>query len=280
MTDRYRGKTVALLTQHGKESLLGPLLEPALGCTIARAEGYDTDQLGTFSGEVPRLDSQLQTARQKARIGMSLTGSPVGLASEGSFVPDPFGGLMPWNIEVLVWIDEELGLEIVGLAQGPARSQHRALRWLPELEKFALEAGFPEHHLVLRPQSESDPRLHKGLHDWPALKQAFALCQQEADNRLVWAENDHRAFCNPTRQAMIVRAGEDLLRKIQSGCPACTMPGFSITGHSPGLPCRLCGHATRLARSYTWHCSVCDHKLEQPTQETHADPGRCDVCNP
>lgn len=280
MNNLYRGKTVAFLTQHGKETLIGPVLQAAVGCTVVRVQGYDTDLLGTFSGEVQRADSQVQTARLKARIGMDLTGSRLGLASEGSFVPDPFGGLMPWNIEVLVWIDEEHQLEIVGMAQGPARSQHRALRWLPDLEKFALEAGFPEHHLILRPQSESDPRMRKGLSDWPALRQAFGQCQQDADNQLVYAENDHRAFCNPTRQAMILRAANDLVKKIQSACPACDMPGFSITGHTPGLPCRLCGHATRLARSYTWQCQACDHQQEQVTPEAYADPGRCDACNP
>jgi hypothetical protein len=280
MTDRYKGKTVALLTQHGKEALLSPLLEPALGCTIVRAEGYDTDQLGSFSGEIQRPDGQLQTARRKARIGMSLTGATVGLASEGAFVPDPLGGLMPWNIEVLVWLDDDSQIEIVGVAQGPARSLHRALRWLPELEKFALEAGFPEHHLSLRPQHETDPRVRKGLSDWHALRQAFAACQQEADNQMVHAENDHRAFCDPTRQSMIRQAAQDLLKKIQSSCPACSLPGFAITGHSPGLPCKLCGQATRLAKSYIWSCRACGHRLEQATPHAHAEPGRCDVCNP
>ena len=280
MSAHYTGQTVAFLTQHGKESLIGPALQAALGCTVVRAEGYDTDLLGTFSGEVPRLESQLQTARTKARIGMELTGTHLGLASEGSFVPDPFGGLMPWNIEVLVWIDARHGLEIVGMAQGPARSLHRVLRWWPELEKFAIEAGFPEHHLLLRPQSEGDPRIRKGLHDWHGLRQAFAACQQEAGNQQVYAENDHRAFCNPTRQAMIQRAGQDLLDKLQSCCPVCSLPGFAITGHTPGLPCRLCGRGTRLARSYTWQCAVCSHRHEQDAPNTHADPGRCNACNP
>lgn len=280
MTDRYAGKTVAFLTQHGKESLVAPLLEPALACKVVRAEGYDTDQLGTFSGEINRPDSQLKTARMKARIGMDLTGASIGLASEGAFVPDPFGGLMPWNVEVLVWLDDDSQLEIVGMAQGPARSLNRAVRWFPDLEKFAVEAGFPEHHLILRPQSETDPRMHKGLSNWSDLKRAFTQCQLESGNQMVFAENDHRAFCNPTRQAMIQRATTDLLQKIQSACPQCATPGFSITGHTAGLPCRLCGHPTRLARSYTWHCSTCDHRQEQPAQATHADPGRCDVCNP
>ena len=280
MTERYIGQTVAFLTQHGKNTLIGPALEAALGCTVVRAEGYDTDLLGTFSGEVKRLDNQLQTARTKARIGMNLTGATLGIASEGSFVTDPFGGLIPWNIEVLVWIDDEHHIEIVGMAQGPARSQHRALRGLPELEKFACEAGFPEHHLILRPQSESDPRVQKGLCDWHTLKQAFTTCQQQANNQLVFAENDHRAFCNPTRQAMIQRAAADLLQKIQSSCPVCTLPGFAIVSHAAGRTCRMCGHATRLPKSYTWQCKACDHSVEQHIQDAHADPGCCEVCNP
>ncbi len=280
VTDRYVGKTVAFLTQHGKTQLIGPTLEAALGCTVVRAEGYDTDFLGTFSGEIKRLDDQLQTARMKARIGMGLTGASLGIASEGSFVADPFGGLMPWNVELLIWIDDQHQLEIVGIAQGPARSQHRFLSSLSELETFALEAGFPEHHLILRPQSESDLRLQKGLSDWHALKQAFSACQQQANNQLVYAENDHRAFCDPTRQSMIRRAAEDLLRKIQSSCPVCDLPGFSITSHAVGLPCCVCGSATRLAKSHTWQCNVCDHRIEQSTQDAHADARCCQVCNP
>ena len=280
VTERYIGKTVAFLTQHGKTQLIGPALEAALGCVVVRARGYDTDCLGTFSGEIKRLDNQLQTARMKARIGMDLTGASLGIASEGSFVADPFGGWMPWNIEVLVWIDDEHQLEIVGMAQGPARSRHACLRSLSDLEEFAREAGFPEHHLILRPQSELDPRVQKGLCDWHALQQAFTVCQQQADNQLVMAENDHRAFCDPTRQSMIQRAAADLLQKIQSRCPVCQMPGFSITSHATGLPCRACGNGTRLAKSHTWQCHICDHKLEQATRDTHADARCCDVCNP
>ena len=62
---RYQGQTVAFLTQHGKESLVRPVLEPALGCTVQRAEGYDTDLLGTFSGEVKRIEGQLHAATQR-----------------------------------------------------------------------------------------------------------------------------------------------------------------------------------------------------------------------
>lgn len=280
MTDLYSGKTAAFLTQHGKEHLIGPLFQEALGCTILRAKGYDTDFLGTFSGEIQRDESQLITARKKARIGMELTGASQGIASEGAFVPDPFGGLMPWNIEMLVWLDDENQLEIVGMAQGPARNLQRALGSISELEKFANEAGFPQHHLILRPQTETDTRVRKGLCDWETLQQDFIDCLHESKNQLVCAENDLRAFCNPTRQSMIRRAAEDLIKKISSACPACSMPGFAVYAHHAGLPCRMCGDATKLAKSYLWSCAVCHHKAETPSLDVHAEPSRCDRCNP
>lgn len=279
MSTRYIDKSVSFLTQHGKESLVKPILEPVLNCHIVLAEGYDTDRLGTFSMEINRPASQIQTARIKARIGMELTGTSIGMASEGAFVADPFGGLMPWNIEVLIWLDDVNQVEIAGIAQGPARSLHRPLRWLHDLENFAIEAGFPEHHLILRPQSESDPRIYKGLNDWSELKNVFLACQRESSNQLVYAESDHRAFCNPTRQSMIKRAAEDLLKRIQSNCPRCSAPGFSIAGHQSGLQCRLCGHPTRLTKSRIWSCSSCQYTEQVLIQEL-ANPAQCDACNP
>jgi hypothetical protein len=280
MNPRYLGKSVACLTQHGKVPLIAPILEPELGCHIVQATGYDTDLLGTFTGEVNRLEGQIDTARRKARIGMELSGLPIGLASEGTFGADPFGGLMPWNIEVLVWLDDEQALEVVGIAQGPARHLHRVIRSVEELDKFTLEAGFPDHHLVLRPQSATDQRVRKGLQRWDALRQAFLECLRASSNQRVHAEHDLRAFCNPTRQSMIRQAAADLLNKLQSCCPQCARPGFAKTRHVPGLPCRACGHPTRLARSFVWSCASCQHTRDDATPDRYAGPERCDICNP
>jgi len=51
---RYACRTVALLTQHGKETAISPVLEPGLGCAIKLVTGFGTDQLGTFTRETPR----------------------------------------------------------------------------------------------------------------------------------------------------------------------------------------------------------------------------------
>jgi hypothetical protein len=277
----YEQQGVAFLTQHGKEALIGPMLGQALGCRVLRAEGFDTDRLGTFSGEVPRPDSQVQTARRKARIGMELLGLPLGLASEGAFVPDPFGGLLPWNIEVLVWIDDLLGLEVTAIAQGPARNLHRSVGQVDDLLQWAGEAGFPEHQAMLRPEGVRQALVRKGLHDTQALISAFQACRAESPKGLVLAENDLRAFCNPTRQRMIVRAAEDLIQKLLSHCPACHKPGYWVKEQVAGLPCRACGLPTRLARARVWRCEGCGHShTEAAGTATHADPSRCDHCNP
>ena len=55
---------------------------------------------------------------------MELTGLSLGLASEGSFGLDPFSGMFPCNVELLVRLDDSLGIEVVGVAQGTARSAH------------------------------------------------------------------------------------------------------------------------------------------------------------
>ena len=280
MASRYVGQTVALLTQHGKEAQLQPVLEPALGCRIVRVEGFDTDQLGTFTGEVARTRSQLDTAKAKARIGMELSQSRIGLASEGAFIPDPYSGLMPWNVEVLVWLDDTLGIEVSGLAQGPAQSQQRTVETWSELESFAQMAVFPEHHLVLRPDDADQPTWQKGIHDWRTLAHAFDQCQAASRTGRVYVEHDLRAFGNPTRQHLIRRAAQDLLKKLQSCCPSCELPGFSVSAHTAGRPCRGCGLPTRLPKSSIWQCVACSFKREEASHEAFAEPAHCDACNP
>jgi hypothetical protein len=281
MTHRYTGQLAVLLTQHGKEDLVGPVLQEAVGCRVERVTGFDTDSLGTFARDIPRAGTQLEAARRKARIGMSMSACTLGLGSEGSFGSDPYTGLMPWNVEMLAWIDDALGLEVVGLAQGPARSAHRAVRNLDALRQFADEAGFPEHQLMLRPNDEHDPRMRKGLLDWAELQSAFEWAQELATSGSVFVEHDLRAHCNPTRQQMIRRAAVDLGRKLNSLCPACQAPGFWISAIHAGRPCRDCGAPTRQALKETWRCTRCQHESERASAAPPtADPAHCDVCNP
>lgn len=279
----YAGQEIAFLTQHGKEQVVAPLLDKALGCRVKRVPGFDTDQLGTFTRDIPRYGSQLDAARRKARIGMQLSGASLGLASEGSFGPDPHTGLFPWNIEVLLLIDDIRNVEVVGVHQGPASHDHAWVKDWSELEAFAHRVGFPKQHLVLRPCSENDPRVRKGLADISSLRAAFAWVKRLAsDQATIFVERDLRAHAHPERMANIGKAAHNLAEKLCSFCPQCGSPGFFAIERVAGLPCAQCGLPTREQRGQIWGCPACNYREEHLRKDgvALADSAHCDYCNP
>lgn len=272
---------VALLTQHGKEDLVAPVFRQALGLSVERVSGFDTDLLGTFTRDQARPGSQMDAARLKARKGMALSGCSRGLASEGAFMADPLGGFFPWNVELLLYIDDGQGIEVSGMAQGPARNVHGLVQTWEQATQLAADAHFPAHHLALRPDGESDPRIHKGLASWESLRLAFDQAMAESACGSVFLESDLRAFCNPTRQHLIRAAADNLVAKLQSVCPACGLAGYWPVAAVRGLPCKHCGSPTRELLGERWACPACHHQAEVlRAQGALADPSRCDRCNP
>ena len=170
--------------------------------------------------DIPRAGTQIEAARKKARIGMELAQLPLGVASEGSFGPDPFTGMLPWNVEVLIWIDNEYGIEISAVAQGKTNLANTLATNWQEAEAFAQTTGFPQHHLMVRPEGENDPRIRKGIADWSDLQAAFIWAFEQSENDRVFIETDMRAHANPTRMENIRLAAEELAKKLSCLCPA------------------------------------------------------------
>jgi hypothetical protein len=276
----YRDQQVALLTQHGKEGVIAPVLAKLLGCRVEKVEGFDTDLLGTFTRDIAREGSQLDAARKKARIGMELSGFSIGIASEGSFGTDPFTGMLPWNRELLIWIDDRLGIEIIATSAGKTNCSHRLIESWEEAEDFARSAGFPEHHLVVRPADENHQELRKGLADWTSLEDAVCWALDFEPNRRAFIETDMRAFANPTRLENIRLAAEDLARRLTSLCPACGVPGFSRVGLVRGLPCEDCGIPTNEAKADIHCCVRCEHQMLVEREREYASARFCGYCNP
>jgi hypothetical protein len=188
-------------------------------------------------------------------------------------------GLLPWNTELVVFIDDSLGIEVAGFAQQATRFAHLLTGDWEAARRFALAEGFPAHHLAVRPVGQDDSRVEKGLGDWAGLAAAFGRAVERADNGLAFVEHDVRAHVHPTRREAIRLATGNLRDKLLSRCPACGAPGYWPVARTPGLPCADCGIPTREARAETWGCQICGF------QETCgipgcADPGRCDFCNP
>jgi hypothetical protein len=277
----YAGRQIALLTRHRKERVIAPLAQRRLAAELQLDDGYDTDQLGTFTREIPRLLDQRDAAARKARLAIERTGIPLGMGSEGAFGPDPVIGLSPWNVELLVLVDAERDIEVIGIDQGPANFAHLVTADWAAVEAFAHEHGFPRQHLVVRPQREDDPRLRKDISSWSTLSSAFSWAQDLANNDQIVVETDGRAFANPDRMARIERAAEDLFSRLLSCCPACGTPGFGRIERVSGLPCAACGAPTWETCADIHGCLKCTHRARLPVaHRPYADPAHCDECNP
>ena len=81
----YAARTIAFATMHGKERLARDAFHETLGAEVVAVGGLDTDQFGTFTGDITRTLAPKAAALAKARLGMQLAQTPYGLASEGSF---------------------------------------------------------------------------------------------------------------------------------------------------------------------------------------------------
>lgn len=281
MSDAYRGQRLALLTQHGKERVIAPALESALGCTVERALGFDTDTLGTFTREVPRAGSQLEAARRKAELAIELSGADVGLGSEGSVDRHPLLGFVDRNVELIVLVDRTRGIEVVGFADGPAPYAHVLTDSLAEAQAFAERPAFADHGLIARPGSADDPRVRKDILSLDALRAAFSEAQRESATGTVFVEVDLRAHRNPRRMVRIGDAARDLAAKVASTCPACDCPGFWRSDRVAGIPCRDCGRATDVTLAEIDSCRRCEHRVTRHLDTSEgADPMWCDYCNP
>lgn len=276
----YCGQRVALLTQHGKQTPLADVLNSRLACQIEHVDGYDTDRLGTFTRDIARAGSQLEAARSKARIGMELAGLTIGLASEGAFGPDPVTFMLPHNLELLVWIDDRLGIEVVATASGATNFAHQTVSNWEQAELFALAAGFPAHYLIVRPGHQDHPEFRKGISAWDQLAQALDWALASSPERQAFIETDMRAFANPTRMQNIRRAAEALAEKLLSRCPVCAAPGFAASGVVRGLPCEDCGQATAEVKADIQRCPRCGHQVAVARERQFASAGECGYCNP
>jgi len=277
----YAGLKASLLTQHGKESVICPQLADSNDLEVLHVDGYDTDKLGSFTRDIPRYGSQLDAARKKARVGMELSGSILGIASEGAFDNDPYTGMLPWNYELVILIDDTRNMELIGFFGGEAQSTSMQVSNWGELNALLSEAQFTTHQLVVRPDDEYHPECRKGIKDIDSLREAFDWATRLSKSGNVFVENDLRAHTNPTRMANILKATQDLSRKMNSLCPECKAPGFWVTERRKGLPCSHCDTPTNLPVANIWSCAKCMFTKEEVILgASKADPSKCQRCNP
>lgn len=278
----FKNRTAILATMHRKEQVISPLLEQEAGLIIKIAEDFDTDQFGTFSRENPRTGTQLEAARQKALSAISFSGYRVGIASEGSFGLHPSMPFLMANIELVILMDRENDLEIVGQAvSAETNFAQKQVYTIQDAVAFAMNRGFPEHAVLIMFQLPEGKRIIKGLSSHYELKTAMKSALAESIDRQATIESDMRAYCNPTRMKVIKQATVDLLNKMKSKCPACHTPGYAMIDSVKGLPCGWCGFPTDRPLALLYRCLKCAFEESKPILgQDKADPGQCLICNP
>lgn len=278
----YAHRRVCLTTRHGKQRALARPFRAGLGAELVVSD-CDTDQFGTFSGEIDRRADALTTCRRKAELGLEASGLSLGLASEGSFGPHP---AVPWlaaGLELLLFIDRERQLQVVE-QRLELRTNYGRFRLDPGADHapWLQRIGFPGHAVIVRPGAGPPQPCVKGIQSLEGLERAIAHCRAQGQGAPLVLETDMRAHRNPTRMASIRRLGFQLARRLASTCPACQSPGWGPIATIPGLPCSWCGSPTELSRSEQWGCVACDHRQERPRADgrQQADPAHCPYCNP
>jgi hypothetical protein len=277
----FKGRTLIIATKHKKEKVIAPILEKELGVKCIVLPDLDTDQLGTFTGEIERKDDPLTTARNKCQLAMESANCDLSIANEGSFGPHPHIFFIPADDEILLLVDKKNNLEIsASLLSTETNFNQAEIKTEKELRAFADEAQFPSHGLILRKAKNDFSDIVKNIKSVDQLKSVFN--RFISNYGMAYVETDMRAMNNPTRLKVIEDTTQKLVAKIKSCCPSCNTPGFGIVSAEKGLPCQWCNFPTKGILNYIYKCQRCSFsKVEQyPHGKIAEDPMYCDVCNP
>lgn len=277
----YSGQTVYFGTKHGKAAALGPLFAK-IGLTIQTVE-IDTDEFGTFTGEVERVGSVREVLRKKAAATLqTIPNARLVLASEGSFGPHPLVGLLQSDFECLLFLDNNSGIEIFA-EELTTETNHSSIELGPrdDLKSILTQIGFPDHAVIVQPKGNPSV-IFKNIQSLQAVGQAIIESFQASPVAKVILRSDMRANFNPTRMKAIARAGEKLLDALTTYCPECRTPGFSIQDSIPGLPCEECGESTSHAKAVIWKCVKCTYAEQsaRPDGISAVPAVNCEFCNP
>lgn len=277
--DGYAGTVIAMGTMHGKERQVAPAFAAECGARVIAPPGIDTDQFGTFAGEVIRTLTPVAAATAKARLAMSAAKVPYGVASEASY--DTWYGMLAVHQEILVFLDDTRGIQVlegvnVPRAPGPPKVVQSGHEAVDAARRF----GFPEQGAVVKASIEGCMRVFgKGLTDAFALVAVVNDAVAASDDNRAWLEPDLRAHHNPGRREVLCALASRLAGRLATPCPGCRCPGYGRVAVREGLPCRACGSPTTLVAADLLGCPACEYRDEVARTGT-AEPRYCPQCNP
>ncbi len=277
----FEGRKMVIATMHEKEKVIAPILENNLHVNCFITDKLDTDAFGTFSGDVERSLSPIDTLRAKCNAAMNLTKCDLAVASEGSFGNHPLMFFANAHEEIVMLLDRKNGFEIVEREISMVTNMNSSfIKSVEELMAFADKCKFPSHALIVKNREANFSYIKKGIQSIEQLIESFHECKLKFTS--VFVETDMRAMYNPTRMEVIEKATYKLMNKLQKTCPICTFPGFSVQEVITGLPCSLCHKPTKSTEAFIYRCKKCGFEEceEFPHGKNEENPMFCDFCNP
>ena len=275
----YKNQRAVLTTKHDKLALIAPAMLETIGLEVSEVK-LDTDQLGTFSGEIPRIGSPLDSAIAKAKLGIEATGIELALASEGSVGPDSQNPFLTSNIELVVLVDLQRDLVIHEVHRSfEIVAASREVTPGEDLSEFLAGIDFPNHRLIAKSVGIEPMKAIKGIDSELAL--TSAISELAGVSGRVAIETDFRANQSPSRRLNIQAASRKLANRLAQLCENCKAPGFGQVRYVTGLKCTGCGMVDPDAlAAELLACVSCDHEVEGKKLADSLAPERCQWCNP
>ena len=271
---------VAVATKHGKLAQIAPAFDRLKQWQLELAP-IDTDEFGTFSGEVERTLSPRETVIEKAKAGARSLGFDYGIASEGTIGAHPHLPFTNSDYELMAFVclskdvaivESFLSADITAYSQDVSHSS--------DLDVISDGLDLPSHAANIIVETKSGRQIHKGITDVHEVRRIVEQYLVGGANN-VRVESDFRAMNSPSRQANIAICAQRLALRVGAHCPGCSHFGWGRVGYEYGLPCVSCGLMNEsVANAEKLGCPGCDFvELNEFAQEA-IDPSRCEFCNP
>jgi ribosomal protein L37E len=272
---------MVVASSHQKDRVIAPLFLEHLGIQCEGFPSFNSDEFGTFSGEVERKGNSLETARMKCEKALEHSACQLAIASEGSFGPHPHIGFVPVDEELIFFVDRKNKIEAsfreISLKTNYGFTETK--NW-DDVKVFAEKSMFPSHALIVSSSDSGEPFFVKGIQSWDLLRATFD--DLNSHSGAVKIQTDMRAMFNPTRMHVIEAAVLGLVNQLKTCCDDCGYPNFHIKEVKRGLPCASCGFPTQSVLSYVFRCESCNYTKESlfPKGKSVEDAMYCDCCNP
>jgi hypothetical protein len=284
----YYQQLFSIATMHRKETVIRPLIESSFSAKITVPD-INTDSLGTFCGKNKRRSSPLETAIQKARLGMKADNSLLCISNEGSFITDPLFGLGIINHEIMVLVDDINGIIIKDELLSRQTNYSRTIINSQNLDSNAIIAFMKNgligsHGAIAYIENMQDEKaMIKDIVSYQDILTAINHLKNLYKVELIVLETDMRAHKNPTRMDIINSLAQKLIERMKKRCNLCKLPGFGLKKSIYGLPCRWCKSSTDSLKEELYGCAGCDYselRLPEKNPRYFAEPVECANCNP